>query len=222
MNVLDYLFDIVANKKKIAVATLSIKMKNSIGLIPIMILVFVSCQADRSGYNGKISDDLQEYIVDYPEFSGSEEDNSNLLIGEGYSYREIVAKWELVKFAYTVDGENYKDIAVISKISEPSYSINEKIITVLHGNLNFTVNELTTTTLIFTTEYYFYSISDNSIRLTDYRNPLYVNINYTDDAFDVMHALKYAQSYIIKDNELFIYFTGLKNKNLLILKKHES
>ena len=196
--------------------------KNSIGLIPIMILIFLSCQTERSGYNDIISNDLQEIVVDNPEISGSEGENTNPLIGEDdHSWKKILSEWEPIKFAYSANGENYEDISVIPNNIAKPFNEMAKRITVYEGNAGFTVNELTTITCRFSTEYYFYSISNNLIKLTDFRNPLYVDIHYTDEAFDIMCALRNVYSFVIKGNELFVYFTGLKDKNILIFKKYE-
>jgi hypothetical protein len=51
-------------------------------------------------------------------------------------------------------------------------------------------------------------------------HPVYaINLTRTDEILDVEFALKNTYGFIIKDDELIIYFTGEENKNLLIIKK---
>jgi hypothetical protein len=67
----------------------------------------------------------------------------------------------------------------------------------------------------------FYSISENLTSYITAQFPYYVNITLTNEGHTVLNALKNAYSFVIRGDELMVYFTGEKNKNLLILKKRE-
>ena len=73
---------------------------------------------------------------------------------------------------------------------------------------------------MFLNRNHFYSISGNLMSFSKFSDSMYqLMLHETDEGYEVLNALMNAHSFVIKGNELIIYFTGVDNKNLLILKK---
>jgi hypothetical protein len=117
----------------------------------------------------------------------------------------LVGEWDCVKFAYTADGNKVSDVTEITKgrLEIPIVNHESGNQWVLHC-----VNSI----------WFDYSISNNLIELT-LRGSTYVYVQPPHEEYDITTALMNAYSFVIKGNELIIYFTGVENKNLLILKK---
>ena len=154
---------------------------------------------------------------------------SNLLKNGSADTKLLVGEWELIKFAYTTDGNKISDIATISDVAVGFTTLNYIDITapdeeyisyfcelepkLCSYNLSSIFN------FSFCYHFLFYSISENLTGFITSQFPFMINIILTDDGNDVLNALKNAYSFVIRGDELIIYFTGVKNKNLLILKK---
>ena len=155
---------------------------------------------------------------------------SNLLNKGSVDTALLVGEWELVKFAFTIDGNTISDVATISDVVNDMMlnyiSINvpneEYVLSLCDIEPQLCTYDLSSIwTFSFCYSYLFYSVSENLTSFIISYFPYMVNIILTDDGNDVMNALKNAYSFVIRSDELIIHFTGVKNKNLLILKKRE-
>ena len=139
----------------------------------------------------------------------SDEQISINLLKSGEADTELlIGKWELVKFAYTADG---KKISNVATVSGDSLSIPAEYL--------WYVSEST----------YTCSISGNLIELA--LSSTSIDVEPPHIKYDVMFALSCAYSFVIKGDELIIYFkrvedekllsscTVIENKNLIIFKK---
>lgn len=124
----------------------------------------------------------------------------------------LIGEWNITKFAYTADGKKISNVATISNCAvdiRDGFLLNED--DELLGNELFSVYfKICLTT---------YSISNNKIVQLIRSDCWAINVPWTSDEIEIDNALKNAYSFVIIDNELLIYFTGVKNKNLLILTK---
>ena len=123
----------------------------------------------------------------------------------------LIGEWDAIKFAYTADGNS---ISSVSKISNCAVNIR--------NSFSLTDDEWPgyDISVVFKFCSYPYAISSEYLNYIVEKSACYaILIQYTDDEIEVDYALKNAYSFAIKDNELTIYFTGVKNNNLLILKK---
>ena len=134
---------------------------------------------------------------------------ANLLNKGSVDTSLLVGKWDCIKFAYTTDGNKIKDVANISNCTINFYHIGEDLL-----EYNFSVH--------FKVCMYPYSRSGNIINYIQDKMACYAILEpYTDEELEVAKSLVNAYSFVIKGNELIIHFIGIKNKNLLILKKPE-
>ena len=132
----------------------------------------------------------------------------------------LIGEWELIKFSYTEDGKRISDVKTISRVSDVSLSYN--IVKIRDDDPTQYIIDAPSGVSgpwIFANNYLFYSISGNLISFAKLSGSVWaIDIHMTDEGFDILNALTNAYSFVIKDNELIIYFTGIDNKNLLILK----
>jgi len=140
----------------------------------------------------------------------------------------LVGEWNVTKFAYTMDGKrisNVKDISNLGFENNPADKgfLAWYTIQITDGDVALMISDAPSGLfgpLTFGTQNHFYSISGNSINFSRFSDNQYaINLKETDDVYDVLFALKNTYSFVIKGKELIIYFTGIENKNLLILKK---
>ena len=112
----------------------------------------------------------------------------------------LIGEWDCIKFAYIAEDEMISDVAVLSK--------GHIVIPNLENKWKFVhMNEI----------FYNHSLSEgNLIKLTMSGSTF---IMPPQEEIDICEALENAYSFDIKNNELMFYFTGIENKNLLILKK---
>ena len=140
----------------------------------------------------------------------------------------LIGEWDLIKFAYTADGNKIKDVAAITKVASwvdvngTGLPLNRILIKEGNPNEFFDTDEPLDGLLgpwCFWPYFLFYSISSNliSYRLESY--PYMLMDTFTEEGYAVLNALRNTYSFVIKGNELIIHFIGVKNKNLLILKK---
>ena len=121
----------------------------------------------------------------------------------------LVGEWDCVKFAYTSNGNNILNVDVISTTGHviiPDVKNLSLSISLLSDNLDGI--------------HFNCSFSDNLLKLSQY--PVVVPFDFMnrgDDDTMVAFALTNAYSFVVKDDELIIYFIGPDKKNLLILKK---
>jgi hypothetical protein len=148
--------------------------------------------------------------------------SSNLLKMSSFSMVEevdptfLAGEWNLIKFAYTEDGVEISylddDLKSYNLLGEPNYS---------RLDIFVYTNELGVPIWLFGCESQFrveYSFfSPNLIKLSLYQ--ISFDLNNSPKQKAIVSALNNAHSFAIKDDELIIYFTGEKNKNLLIFKK---
>jgi len=117
--------------------------------------------------------------------------------------------WDCVRFAYTADGNTISEVAAISKgeLTIPAF-FTDKIEDT--WRLSY-VNDIW-----YTYSFSSSSLSDNLLTL-NLAGSTIVGAPPEEDEIDM--ALENAYSFVIKGNELMIYFIGVENKNLLILEK---
>ncbi|MCL2072862.1 MAG: hypothetical protein FWH18_02995 [Marinilabiliaceae bacterium] len=133
----------------------------------------------------------------------------------------LIGEWDCVKFAYTVEGKKISNVVAISqgRLTIPfAYSPDDD------NGLNRWELQVVNSIM------YVCSMESNYIELFVKRTT-YINVVPPHLEYDLMYALENALSFVIKENELIIYFPKIedenrlsqcsvvKNKNLLILKK---
>jgi len=143
----------------------------------------------------------------------------------------LIGEWEPVRFAFTADGKEIKNRENISitddwgrpyylEINDFPYEYKERMM--FRFPLPVDLSDL------FGYWYYlnlhlFYSISDNLIsyrpEINGYFLASWVGADYNKEELNIIGALQNVHSFVIRNNELIIYFKGDENKNLLILKK---
>jgi hypothetical protein len=147
--------------------------------------------------------------------------SSNLLKMGKIDPALLIGEWDCVKFAYTADGNEISDVKDISNLGQLAYGwykirIRDDDPTQyisdappgLFGPLSFGVQNL------------FYSISGGLMHFSRFSDYVFqILLPETEEVHDVLYALRNTYSFVIRNNELIIHFTGAENKNLLILKK---
>ena len=131
----------------------------------------------------------------------------NLSNGGEVDYELLVGEWDLINFAYTKDGKKISDASIISKgcftipyVPTPIDSKVDERCRLDHTN----------------SIWFICSIYGNLIKF-DPQGSTYILAPQEEN--EIVEALSNVYSFVIKGNELIVYFTGVKNKNLLILKK---
>ena len=140
----------------------------------------------------------------------------NLSKNDEVGYELLTGKWKPIKFAYTADGIKVSDVATIS--AKYTFNVPDEY---RNSSDSFSFDDELLGPMFFTNFSYFYSRSSNLISYAGGFNSQVILPNITDDDRNVSRTLTNACSFVVKGNELIIYFTGDKNKNLLILKKLE-
>ena len=170
-------------------------------------ILFTNC-----GNQGTEEYDTKENEMDHDMIS------SNLLeIGDALSFDPnlLIGEWESVKFAYTLDGNKISNVANISNCQ----------ITIADAILWYEDDELPDHEifLYFKVCSYAYSRSGNNgnnIKFIHEKSACFaIEVPWTNDEMEVDKALRNVYYFVFINNELIIYFTGDKNKNLLIFKK---
>jgi len=169
--------------------------------IPVlMIFFFWSCL--NEGYE-KLSEQLSIQQI--------EQISINLSIDGEINPELLIGEWECNKFAYTAEGIN---ISRETDISDCVVNIRDTYLVTDEKFIEYDI------AVYFKNYLLPYSIIDNRIKYILEKSACYPILEpYTNDELEVENALQNTYSFIIKGNELMIYFTGVKNKNLLILKK---
>jgi len=174
----------------------------------LMIFLFWSCQNEG---DAKLSEQLS--------FEQIEQISINLSIGGEINPELLIGEWELIKFAFTADGKKISDVAAISSGILIPTSIDDD------GLAQWCLITANSTCFI-------YSLEGNRIKLKRKGVSFsYVYVIPPNEEYDLISALNNAYSFVIKDNELMIYFmkekdkeilsycTVTEDKNLLILKR---
>ena len=185
-------------------------------LTAMVMLVCLSCQNDMDG-------DKQSNLI-----------ASNLSINGNNDPALLIGEWDLIKFAYTPDGNEIKDVQPIS-LYWPTTDIR-KSISIFDTDINewgdcrieFDDVDFDDLTKISGHWYigdqcpHYYVISENLMRhYTLVHCCTYKYIEYSEVELEIIEVLKNPYSFVIKDDELIIHFKGVKNKNLLFLKRKE-
>ena len=152
---------------------------------------FYSCQS-KNEVNRTLSDEQISFNL-----SKDGEIDPTLLIGE----------WNLVKFAHTTDGNKTSDVVdilrgrlIIPFAPTPIEKNEDERWRLDHSNSNW----------------FICSLNENLIKL-ELRGSTYMLGTPEED--EIVNAFINAYSFVIKDEKLIIYFAGIENKNLLILKR---
>ena len=144
-----------------------------------------------------------------------EEIASNLSKKGGIDYALLIGEWEPVRFAYTADGKGITNVKTISEIvsNNPWHDV-----VVIYDNNDAALGQPFPWGCLNRTFYYF--IDGNRIRFSrSSERGFGIVLQITDEGDAVLNALKNTYSFVVKDNELIIHFTGIEHRNLLILKE---
>jgi hypothetical protein len=129
-------------------------------------------------------------------FSACKEKNNDLT--------PLIGEWSITKFAYT-DGNNILNEVIISNCMDSTINISDAV------DYAFS--------MYFKICNYVYSRSGDRITYIQKKSSCWqVIVSWTDEEMEIANALQNAYKFVIKNNELMIYFTGNETKNLLILK----
>ena len=137
---------------------------------------------------------------------------SNLSKEGSTDYALLSGEWEPVRFAYTADGEKITHAVIIHNdlmlyINDLGLFFDDEFI-YLHGPWEYA------------NRYLFYANYGDEIRFSRFSEAEYeIDIHITGEGYSVLNALTNLYSFVVRDNELILYFTGVENRNLLILKK---
>ena len=134
-----------------------------------------------------------------------------------YDKDSVFGKWEIMNFAYSEKGQKISNETLIPNEEKSCMSVSQ-IDTIFEFEKKY---EFNTIVINWLWGNYYYSIDGNSIKYLEMSYPAYIYalLRYTDTGKNIEHALTNTKSYAIQGNELIIYFTGLNDKNLLILKR---
>jgi hypothetical protein len=174
--------------------------------------------------------------------------SSDLLKTDSVEYEMLIGEWNIINFAYTDDGKkisnktvipidstydiewiasyNGKSIEEVIDALRPKLKIPNPPITPPENEWNYwdDANEqwvMNSNVLwhlsVCNESMWICSLSGNLINLTNFGSTLKNCPDSVEN--DVYFALINAHSFVIRGDELIIYFTGNENRNLLILKK---
>ena len=132
----------------------------------------------------------------------------------------LIGEWDCEMFAYTVDGNKISNVKNISNLTQLSSWYKIRIV---DGDPTLYFIDAPPSLfgpVAFGASSHFYSISGNLISFSRKLGYSFgINLPVSDEVLDVRFALGNTYSFAINGNELIIHFTGVENKNLLILKK---
>jgi len=137
---------------------------------------------------------------------------SNLSKKGSHNLELLEGDWRFVSLAYTEDGNVCMDVVYLSP---------EKLLS--KGVMKITKYDYLSVPWFFWPYFLYYSFSDNLMLAKEDNLSAYSYIlRVFDDhkaELEILDALMNAYSFVIRDDELIIQFTGLKKTNLLIYKK---
>ena len=124
---------------------------------------------------------------------------SNLLKNGAIDAALLRGDWDCIRFAYTTDGNTISDVTTLST-----------------GFVS--IQDVANLWLVYHTHEHHYDclISSHLISLS-LNGSTFVML--TPEEMDITYSLENAYGFVMKADELMIYFTGVDSKNLLILKK---
>ena len=143
----------------------------------------------------------------------------------------LIGEWDIIEFAYTKDGKKISNVATLSDgiLSIPCTSIH-----VEHSGDDLWDDPYLWMLSCGNTSWYSCTLSGNFVDLK-HKASTYMYITPPNEALDITLAFTNVCSFIIMDDKLILYFTGIekelrgdnshyytekiKNKNLLILKR---
>lgn len=142
----------------------------------------------------------------------------------------LIGEWNIVKFAYTADGNKISDVAAITNVRLVIQTITGNNPVRCNLNIEDIDLELSLSCVNWTGAYV--SLSGNFINIT-HCGSTYLYAIPPHEEYDITFALLNAYSFIIRGDELILYFQGddkdwrnsfliKENKNLLILKKNKN
>ena len=136
----------------------------------------------------------------------------------------LVGEWVIIEFAFTADGKKISTTKVIPPRDIVFGEARKYQIFIYNEPYNefilspHLIEQFGLTNLIgpwvFGYDYFYFSKSGNKISYAIDVSPFDINIFYTDEQLEIIHALRNTHSLFVRDNELIIYFTGNKKKNL--------
>jgi len=136
----------------------------------------------------------------------------------------LIGEWEFVGFAYTADGKRVSKVKDVLKVVTDDFPYS-KVIVIRDDDPTQYISDASlglSGPWSFLNYNHFYSISGNLINFSRFSDMMYQSLlHITDEGYDVLDALKNTYSFVIKGKELIIHFTGVEDKNLLILKKRK-
>ena len=137
---------------------------------------------------------------------------SNLSKKGSHDLELLLGEWECIKVAYTEDGYTISDVAPIDIEKLKS----QGLITIF----NFDQNED-----FFCYPYYLnFSVSDNRLQFSEYEFEVVPGARFNlfcehEKDLEIIDFMMNMYSFVIRDDELLVHFTGIEEKNLLIFKK---
>ena len=131
--------------------------------------------------------------------------SSNLIKSGSANHELLVGSWRCIKFAHTQDG---KSISFIDSISNGILTIRN--IENEENNAHFSYCNI---------HRFNCSLTDNLIRLKFKGTMTYAGCTDPKEYF-LIRVLDNGYSFVIQDDILIIYFTGINGKNLLFLQKN--
>ena len=159
-----------------------------------------------------------EKEIDKP-LSDDEQISANLARSGSFNPALLVGEWNIVRFAYTADGNSFSDVAAISRAG---ISIRDTFDENHARDCGFNPEYLDILLDLYVVNWmgYFGSLSGYLINFKFCGSTL-VNVVPPHEEVDISFALGNARSFVVRNDELIIYFTGLEYKNLLIFKRRE-
>ena len=171
----------------------------------LVILGCCSCKMNEEKLTDEEEEEGEEQLFPFDEIIAS-----NLSKKGSNELEPLKGEWKFIKFAYTEDGYLISDVDSID---------SEKL--TLQGMI--TIFKFDYHEDFFCYPYYLnYSISDNLIKFSEYADDYIAQRRFnlfSDEDLEIIDILMNTYSFVIRDDELIIHFTGLEEKNLLILKK---
>ena len=170
------------------------KLITSIAIVLMMTGGLASCEST--------SDDIERHnLISY-----------NLLKMGAADPKLLIGEWVPIRFSYTVNGSRISNVATISEgrliIPAAPTPIENKAAD------RWELRHVNSTWFVC-------SLSGNLINL-EQKGSTFINVPNGHEEVQMVSALRNAHSFVVKDNELFIYFIGTRNRNLLIFKKQQN
>jgi len=179
----------------------------------ILVVSFVSC--NEKNIDKLLSDD---------------QISANLARSGSFDPALLVGEWNIVRFAYTADGKSFSDVATVSSAS---LSVRDTFDENHARDCGFNPEYLDIGVIlsVWNSSGYFGSLSGYLINFKFCGSTL-VYVAPPHEEFDIGFAIDNARSFVIRGDELIIYFKGddegwkdffkfQENKNLLILERRE-